>query len=195
MHIRACNESCLCKHHLVFYWAFVFSFQMSLFLSFDHIYERYFLTQWAGSLSQCPPGCVLHSGLAPPQRAPGVPLAPRTQNSEGAKTCGFVLVSTLFRSRPGDRELARGVQRGWLDASSGKHSLPDRPPLWVISTTTTCTAEASRDAQGSPEDDPAGHPQPQAKEALVIFLGKNLYINMSSWASHRDGRKLGTEAG
>lgn len=119
--------------------------------------------------------CAAHSGLAPPPEGARVPLALGHRTPEGAKTCGFVpLVSTLFPLPDPGTGSWRGVQRGWLDASSGEHSLTDRPPLWVISPPTTPTAPR-RSKQGCPrvsEDDPAGCPQLKQKEALVIFLGR-----------------------
>lgn len=119
--------------------------------------------------------CAAHSGLAPPPEGARVPLALAHRTPDGAKTCGFVpLVSTLFPLPDPGTGSWRGVQRGWLDASSGEHSLPDRPPLWVISPPATPTAPR-RSKQGCPrvsEDDPAGCPQLKQKEALVIFLGR-----------------------
>ena len=117
--------------------------------------------------------CAAHSGLAPPPEGARVPLALGHRTPDGAKTCGFVLlVSTLFPLPDPRTGSWRGVQRGWLDSSSGEHSLPDRPPLWMISppTTRTTPRRSKQECRRVSEDDPAGFPQLKQKAALVILL-------------------------
>lgn len=96
------------------------------------------------------------------------------------------------RSRPRDRELARGP--AWMAGCIVWGAASQIGPTVVISPPTTPTAprRSKQDAQGL-GGRPCRLPTTQAKGSPGYFPWKNLYINMSSWAS-RDGETR-TEAG